>query len=147
LEQDVVDDDAVDEVVNDEDNYISPALEAWLKQEAADLDNADEGSVVIMARVQFFTGHMHDYAGMPAVSALDTHTWYGTGHQLRTTKRQKRSLACLCRRLRQVGRKKIDADKAREKNNHLPRPVSILSSDHHTSCPRSPATFSSPPSR
>jgi hypothetical protein len=95
LEQDDVDDNAVDDAVDEEDYYISPALEAWLNQDAADLDDADEGSVVVIGRVQFFTGHMRDYVGMPAVSALDTHTWYGTGHQLRTTKRQKRSLASL----------------------------------------------------
>jgi hypothetical protein len=51
-------------VVNDEDNYISPALEAWLNQEAADLNNGDEESAVVMARVRFFTGHMRNYVGI-----------------------------------------------------------------------------------
>lgn len=78
---------------DDERNYISPALEEWLFQDDADLD--DDGSVVVLGRVQFFTGSQRDYVGMPAASVLDQNWYYDREHKSKQKKgatSKKRSL-------------------------------------------------------
>lgn len=83
-----------DDPPDDNENFLSPELEQWLYN---DEDVEDDGTVVVIDRVQFFTGNQRDYVGMPAISTMTDQISHG-----RYTKQNKR------RRKRRTAREMAD---------------------------------------